>query len=395
MKIALVYDAVYPWVKGGGEKHLWELAVGLRKRGHEVHCFGMQYWPGPSSIEREGVCLHGVCRARALYDGAGRRSTLPAVLFAAGLFRMLLRKRAGRFDVIDSIVFPFFPIFAIALWRRLSGEQIPWLMTWLEVWGSDYWQRYLGAKAHASVASMIERACSRFGDRHLCISTHQSRRLRDLLDVRADRIEVIPRGLNVCNLPDVVRQHSRVLYCGRLLEYKNVEVLLRAWPQVLASVRSARLRIVGSGPHLSTLHALTEELRLQQSVEFIPAYPEAADALREIAEAAVLVQPSRREGQSLVVLEAQAVGTPVVAALHPESAVSDLIDAGATGILVEQWDHPDAWADAITGLLSDTALRERLARGSRKAVAQFDWDSAIIPRVEALYLRMSGAQDDR
>ena len=46
MKIAFVYDVIYPYVKGGVEKRVWELAVRLSRSGHEVHLFGMKFWEG-------------------------------------------------------------------------------------------------------------------------------------------------------------------------------------------------------------------------------------------------------------------------------------------------------------------------------------------------------------
>lgn len=395
MKIALVYDAVYPWVKGGGEKHLWELAVGLRRRGHEVHCFGMQYWPGPKSFERDGVWLHGVCRARPLYDADGKRSTLPALLFAWGLFVTLMRKPAGRLDVIDSIVFPFFSIFAIALWRFLSGDRTPWLLTWLEIWGRGYWRRYLGSKPLATFASLIERACARFWDRHLCISRHQATRLHDLLGVPAPRIEVIPRGLDLTALPAAAdRAPARLLYLGRLLDYKNVAVVIRALSGIRAVHPDVSLRIVGSGPEEERLRRLTEELQLDGIVEFVAPKLEAADALMEIAEAGVLVQPSTREGMGAVVLEAQAIGTPVVATQHPESAVSELVEGGR-GVLVERWDDPVAWSDAIIALLGDAALRDGIVMAARESAREYDSSSAIVPRVEQLYERLCSARAER
>ena len=73
MKIAFVYDCIYPFVKGGVEKRIYELACCLRDKGHEVHLFGMNYWDGPSVVEREGLFYHGVCRPMGLYV-EGRRS---------------------------------------------------------------------------------------------------------------------------------------------------------------------------------------------------------------------------------------------------------------------------------------------------------------------------------
>ncbi len=388
MKIGLVYDAVYPWVKGGGEKHLFELAVALQQRGHEVHCFGMRYWDGGHSMERNGVWLHGVCRARVLYDANGKRRTLPALIFAAGLFWTLLRRRAGKLDIIDSIVFPYFSIFAIALGQLLAGRRTAWLITWLEVWGADYWRRYISPKPLAFIATFIERACAEFGDHHLCISQHQAARLHDLLGVPNERIEVIPRGLHLRDLPTAVPERSRLLYIGRLLDYKNVEVVIRALPLVLERLPATRFRIVGSGPQLPALRALADELEVASAVDFVPPKSEANEALQEIATAAILVQPSTREGQSLVVLEAQALRRPVIAAFHHESAVSDFIAHGSNGILIANWDQPAAWAEAIIRVLSDSEVAAQLGIAGNESAQRFDWQSSIVPQVEALYEKL-------
>lgn len=57
MKLALIYDAVFPWEKGGAQKRVWELARRLADD-HDVHLYGMHYWDGPVVIEREGVSIH-------------------------------------------------------------------------------------------------------------------------------------------------------------------------------------------------------------------------------------------------------------------------------------------------------------------------------------------------
>lgn len=78
MKIAYIYDAVYPWIKGGAEKRIYEISK-LVERGYEVHLrkafliklfpkvCGIKCWNGNSTIEQNGVYLHGVCEPRELY----------------------------------------------------------------------------------------------------------------------------------------------------------------------------------------------------------------------------------------------------------------------------------------------------------------------------------------
>jgi len=61
MRIAYVYDAVYPWIKGGAERRVYELSQRLARRGHEVHCYGARWWEGERHIKLGGVWHHGVC----------------------------------------------------------------------------------------------------------------------------------------------------------------------------------------------------------------------------------------------------------------------------------------------------------------------------------------------
>ena len=105
MKIAYVHDVIYPYVKGGAEKRVWEMARRLADRGHEVHIFTMKYWDGDYVIEREDVHLHAVCPPVDLYV-EGRRSIRAAVRFSWKLLSSL----RGDFDIIDAQQFPYLPI---------------------------------------------------------------------------------------------------------------------------------------------------------------------------------------------------------------------------------------------------------------------------------------------
>ena len=71
MKIAFIYDAVYPWVKGGAEKRVYELAKRLAERGHEVHWYSIGWWwteNDHNDIIMEGIKLHGVSDPIRLYS---------------------------------------------------------------------------------------------------------------------------------------------------------------------------------------------------------------------------------------------------------------------------------------------------------------------------------------
>jgi glycosyltransferase involved in cell wall biosynthesis len=388
MRIALVYDWCYPWTKGGGEKTLWDIAIGLRARGHLVHIFCVKLWEGPDVIEREEIVLHGVCRPTGFYGRSGRRTLLQPLLFAGGLFKTFWNGQA--FDCIYCTVFPFFSVFSVWLYRILQRNPPPWVLAWFEVWGRDYWNSYTKSRVRGTIGAAIEWLCSRCCRHHTVLSPLHAGRLQRLLGVAQERIEIIPRGLDLHKIECAKAKRSgRVIYVGRLVDYKNVEIILRAWSKVLQSCPHATFRILGTGPELNRLSRLRTRLGLEKCVEFIEPLQRWEDIINEIATAEILVQPSIREGQSIVALEAMAVRTTVVATLHPESAVSDILRDGVNGLLVEEWNNSSMWAERLRELLSQPALRQRLANAARQDAQSFDWETKIAPRLEYLLARVA------
>ncbi|MCE9605480.1 MAG: glycosyltransferase family 4 protein [Planctomycetia bacterium] len=397
MKIGFIYDAVYPWIKGGGEKTLYELASALRDRGHECHFFGMHLWDGPPEMVREGLHYHAICPAIPLYGPNGKRTISQPLKFAWGVLTKLGRYEPESFDLFDVQAFPFFSVPAFQLARRLRFRRVPWLLTWLEVWGSDYWRRYLGTKG--ILGAILERRCASTAPHHLCISPNTGRRLRELLGVEAEKISVIPRGFLP---PDdatlagfrTSRMPRQVVVAGRLLSYKQVDVVVRAWPEVRRRLPDATLHIVGDGPERAGLERLAVELGLTSNdhrddggVRFLGQLPEREQVLGEIAAAELLLQPSAREGQSTVVLEALTLGTPVLAAVGDETAVGDFLGSGPSAQLarLEVAASPAAWAERIVQLLTNDAARGELVAMGRREVAALGWQAYIAPAVERLY----------
>jgi glycosyltransferase involved in cell wall biosynthesis len=387
LRIALVYDRVYPWIKGGGEKTFYELALELRNRGHEMHMFGMHCWDGPPDMVHDGLHYHGVCPRLPFYNAAGRRSLWEALRFAWGLFWGLPRQRLRDFDVLDLHAFPFFSVFGFRLARALFARRLPWVLTWLEVWGPDYWKRYLGPLGW--IGAGIEHLCARLASVHLCISPTTANRLHELLGVPWARIHVIPRGFQPPGdfRPTGKKNVRRAVVVGRLLDYKRVDLLVRAWRLVLREVPDAILQVIGDGPERAALERLAAGEGVAQAVRFRGEVPDWEQVLDQIASAGLLLQPSVREGQSMVVLEAMGLGTAVVAADGPETAVADFLgrDSDAAGILLPVEASPGDWAREIQQLLLAPDRQHALALRGRSRVANFDWKEHVAPQVESCY----------
>jgi glycosyltransferase involved in cell wall biosynthesis len=397
MKIGLMYDRVHPWLKGGGEKSLHDLGTGLAARGHEVHWFGMNCWGGRPDREHDGLRLHGLSPLPPLYSADGRRAVGPPLRFALGVLLRLPRHLRGGFDLFDVHAFPFLSVPAFVLARALFARRLPWVLTWLEVWGPGYWRRYLGRAGWVGAA--LERWCARAAPAHLCISPTTARRLHELFGVPWSKIHVIPRGFRppgpgwAAGPPEP----DTAVVAGRLLDYKRVDLALRAWAEVARHRPAARLHVVGDGAARPALERLAGELGLGGSVRFHGQLDDQADVLRRVASSALLLQPSAREGQSLVVLEALSLGVPVLAATGAETAVGDFIgDTPETAAMVLPVEAgPAEWAARIVGLLGDPARRAALAEAGRRRVAALDWAGGVAPRVEELYRRLAGPSEAR
>jgi glycosyltransferase involved in cell wall biosynthesis len=190
--------------------------------------------------------------------------------------------------------------------------------------------------------------------------------------LRADHIRIVPNGLDherYRPASGVGAEPDRVVFVGRLEHYKGVDILLDAWPRVRAARPEARLEIVGAGSALESLRRRFTGDRAQ-GVTF-HGFASEDDKIAWMRRATVVVQPSRKEGWGLTVLEANACGAPVVAANVP--GLRDSVRDGESGLLVRAVD-PAALASGIARVLGDAVLRERLSRGARAWARRFTWD---------------------
>jgi D-inositol-3-phosphate glycosyltransferase len=177
---------------------------------------------------------------------------------------------------------------------------------------------------------------------------------------------------------------------GRLQPHKGPDVAVRTLAEAVARDPDAAgdlvLAIVGGpsgstqGAEVARLLELAGALGVSERVMLFPPQPQALLA-EFYAAADVVLVPSRSESFGLVALEAQAVGTPVVAAAV--GGLRYVVEDGVTGFLVEGHDPADH-AGRLLRLLRDPALADRLgARGAREAL-RFTWD-ATAAELAAVY----------
>jgi glycosyltransferase involved in cell wall biosynthesis len=181
---------------------------------------------------------------------------------------------------------------------------------------------------------------------------------------RAEQTVVIPNAVQVSGLPRAGRYGGVVelISVGRLRAPKDFITLARALARLERD--SFRATLVGDGPDRSMIEAELEVLGLRDSVRLLG---DRSDVPRLLAEADVFVCSSRSEGMPVSIIEAMAVGLPVVASAV--GGVPEMVDDERTGLLVAPGAAP-ALADALARLIGDRALREQMGRAGRTDALQ-------------------------
>ncbi len=374
MKIALVYDALYPFNTGGAEKRYYELGHRLAAR-HEVHFVSWQHWPGAPPTTDGSVFYHGVGKPLSFYGEDGKRRIQEAVSFAGHLLKAFPRER---FDVIDCSTIPYFPVYAchlISLSRR-----IPLVLTWHEFWG-DYWLGYLGWRGH--LARGVELLTTGLGDMRVAVSQFTADRVARL-GLRNPSIEVVHNGIEYELIRSIPPQgeESDIIYTGRLIDHKNVSTLLEAVRLLANEAPGVRCFIVGDGPDRANLERYTVELGLDSNVTFLGFIPDQRDLFALMKRSKVFVFPSPREGFGRSVVEAQACALPAVVVKAPDSASATLIRNGTDGVICEN--DSRSLASALSDVLANPSRRHQMAEAALAEAARYDW-SNVVGRLEGVY----------
>ncbi len=178
-------------------------------------------------------------------------------------------------------------------------------------------------------------------------------------------------------------EYPSVLYLGRIKKYKSVQHLIEAFKIVKSKLADAKLTIVGDGDYVDELKKLTNSLQLQDSVLFT-GYVSSEEKVERLRKSHVAVLPSLKEGWGLTNIEANSVGTTVVAANSP--GLRDSVKDNETGFLYE-YGNIEELAEKLMIILTDSTKRKELEKEGLKWAETFNWDSAA-KKFEELILKI-------
>jgi len=238
------------------------------------------------------------------------------------------------------------------------------------------------------VELVIERLCSPFIDCYLAVSKDIRRFYKSRLFLPAHKIETISNAVDEEELERKAAQKPPafqnfkpryLVAVGRLDPQKDMKTLLDAFQRISQRFDDTGLVLVGDGPEREELEQIVEQWKLTNSVRFA-GFQE--NPMSFIAASQALVLSSQEEGLPLVILEAMALGKPVISTIV--GAVPEIVDNEQSGLLVPSRD-PAALAQAIERVLSDNTLAAQMGAAGRLIVRKKYSIKTMREKLDRLY----------
>ena len=365
MKLLLATQNFGPAI-GGIEQYCGELARALSAEGAQVTVLAPDH--------AQAVAHDAAFPCEVVRYASGPAKEL-------GLARALLAERARPFDALVCLQWTSALLPALRPSAQLAivchGKEVMPLAAW---------------SLRARAEQLARAAVLRRADRVVAVSRFTAEHAI-AAGARAERVQVINPGVDAAPFAAAAARPSgrsnglRLLTVARLVERKGIDTVLRALPEIARRHPTLRYAIAGEGPDRARLEALAAQLGVGERVDWLGYVSQ--EALAPLyASADLFALPSRSipeqgdiEGFGLVLLEAQAAGTPVIAARS--GGMPDAVHDGVTGVLIAP-DDSAALARVASELLADPARRARMSEAARTFAAGKTWHATARSFLAAL-----------
>ncbi len=347
-------DTKHIWA-GGAEVYLEEIAKRFIKDGHKVTIFCGNDGKSSRNDNIDGIQII-------------RRGGFYTVYVWAFLYYVF--KLKNQFDVIidSENGIPFFsPLYAkvpvIGLIHHVHSEII---LKELKLPFFKLPAAYLAKILESKIMPRVYKNCQL-----VAVSNSTKSDMQRLGFGKTSPIYVISPGVDLNKMkPSQKTKHPTILYLGRLMPYKSIDTLIKAFAKIVKGMGSIELKIAGFGESRKHLELLVRKLDLETKIKFLGKVEESEKA-RLMGSSWVFAYPSTMEGWGISIIEANACGTPVVASDVP--GLRDSVKNPHSGYLVPKKDV-SAFAEKIELLLKDNKMRESMSRGAISWAGKFTWD---------------------
>ena len=336
--------------KGGGEYIFKTIADNFAQNGHKVWVITNNV-KGEKYAESENLKIITV-NPTLEYKGGLPPTFLDNILYTINAFRKGRKLMKNQnIDLIHSNNFS--PALAGSLISYFT--KIPHIITIFDIFsqnGKDFWKKWIKqtnvSKINAMLVPWFEKIL--FKIKYDAIYTISNTSKNDIIKINSKK--------PIYNIPPTIKDEIHLdkkinpfqfIYIGRLVFYKNLEVVIKAISIVIKTIPECSLIIIGDGPNRNSLQTLTKQLGLEQNVIF-KGYTTSEVKMEKLSESSALLFPSVIEGFGLVILEAFQQKKPVL--VSDISPMSDIIENNKTGLIIDP-DNERKWAENIIRLIKN------------------------------------------
>jgi len=376
----LLLSQFFSTTKGGGEYVFSTLAKMLVKNGHNV-------WIVTNEIqnERYDKNLNIIfVKPTIKYQGGLPPSFSDNIRYVVNTViasSKIIKK--NDIDIIHSNNFS--PALAGSILSSLFS--IPHVMTVHDIFslcGKNYWKKW-GEQANVSrlnvmLAPIFEKFMVKL--KHECVHTVSNTTKEDLLKFGEKKpIYVIHNSIDETQIVSDAVNPLQFVYVGRLVFYKNLEVVIKAIGILKKIYQNIKLVIAGDGPHRKPLEELVDELGLESNIEFL-GYVSHDEKMRLISNSSAFVFPSLCEGFGIVILEAFSQKRPVlVSNIKP---MSDIVNNKKNGFVLDPHDET-VWAECILKLIKNPSETLEMGQEGNKLLADFYGQDLMYDKIIEMY----------
>ncbi|MEO9307240.1 MAG: glycosyltransferase family 4 protein [Nitrososphaera sp.] len=378
----LLLSQFFSTTRGGGEYVFNIIAKNLAKNGHNVYII-------TNKIHGEKYQTHQNINLIFIPPTLEYKGGLPPS-FSDNIRYTINAVKTGldtikkeKIDIIHSNNFA--PALAGSILSTISSK--PHITTIHDIFslcGKNYWKQW-GKQSDISrlnvfLAPFFEKLSVKL--RYSCIHTVSEATKDDLIKFGAKKpIHVIHNAVETTSHSNTPTNPFQFVYIGRLVFYKNLEVIIKAIDIIKKTEPKINLVIIGSGPHKQTLQKMVQDLDLQQNIEF-QGYVSPEEKSKTLETSNALVFPSLCEGFGLVILESFEKSRPVlVSDIRP---MSDIVSHKQNGLVLDPHDE-NIWAKSMLELIHDPEMSSKMGESANQLLKTRYSQDALYKKIIEMY----------
>lgn len=366
MNVAVVYQYIYPQSFGGGEKRLFEIFSRFPENS-QVDWY-VQY--NADYKQYEGLEKFNIINLENKNKTSHQRSYFETISFC---FRLLFKIDYKKYDILHAGQMPFFHILFLFLKKFLmmiTFQKTPLItIDWWEYWGGYWKSKY--SWAVSKFGNLTEKFILFFAGYLVVISKKTQ---QDVKPYTIAEVDLIHNGVNleVIDRATPFKEKYDVIIFGRVEEWKNPQMGVYVFEQMLKLKSDVKMIIVGDGSYTETLQKYVNDHEMSENVHFYGFAKDDDEVYGLIKASKLMMQFSKQEGGgSITLFEANACGVPVATAYF-ENGIDELLVTSKNGFFFHNHDY-EFIAKELLKYLEDENKQAQMKKTAREFVTNFDW----------------------